>query len=400
MTFRKILFWLHLAAGLVAGGVILVMSATGVVLAFEREIVAWAERDARRVEPPGGVPPGAAALPLETLVARARAAAPAGARLADLALSTDPAQAVALNFGREHGVYYQNPYTGELRRPASTTARDFMRGTVELHRYLSQSGDNRPLGKAVTGACNLAFLGLGLTGLVLWWPRAWNLRALRPSLWFVRGASGRARDWNWHNTVGFWSLPVLIVLTVSAAVIGYPWASELVFRAVGEKPQPTGYILTPAAVITPPAPEAPRLGLAAVAARVQGAHPDWTRLTVREGYARKPPGATGPEPITATLRLREGGPDFAPLQLVLNPYDGEIISRTGYAEQSTGRKVRTWLRYLHTGEALGWPGQLLAGLASLGGCVLVYTGFALSWRRFFGRTRTSPRPTPDAAAGP
>jgi uncharacterized iron-regulated membrane protein len=42
------------------------------------------------------------------------------------------------------------------------------------------------------------------------------------------------------------------------------------------------------------------------------------------------------------------------------------------------------MRFLHTGEALGWPGQLLAGLFSLFSVVLVYTGFALAWRRFFG----------------
>ena len=29
-------------------------------------------------------------------------------------------------------------------------------------------------------------------------------------------------------------------------------------------------------------------------------------------------------------------------------------------------------------------GLALSGLACLGGCVLVYTGFALAWRRFFG----------------
>ncbi len=48
MPVRKIIFWLHLIAGVVAGIVILIMSATGVALAFEKEIIAWAERDVRR----------------------------------------------------------------------------------------------------------------------------------------------------------------------------------------------------------------------------------------------------------------------------------------------------------------------------------------------------------------
>ena len=51
MAFRKVIFWIHLLAGVIAGTVIFVMSATGVALAFEKEIVAWMERDVRRVAP-------------------------------------------------------------------------------------------------------------------------------------------------------------------------------------------------------------------------------------------------------------------------------------------------------------------------------------------------------------
>ncbi|HEY8932928.1 MAG TPA: PepSY domain-containing protein, partial [Rariglobus sp.] len=42
MALRKCFFWLHLVAGLVAGLVIAVMCFTGVTLAFETEITAWA----------------------------------------------------------------------------------------------------------------------------------------------------------------------------------------------------------------------------------------------------------------------------------------------------------------------------------------------------------------------
>jgi uncharacterized iron-regulated membrane protein len=44
--------------------------------------------------------------------------------------------------------------------------------------------------------------------------------------------------------------------------------------------------------------------------------------------------------------------------------------------------LRTWLRFIHTGEAGGFVGQTIAGIASAGACVLVWTGLALSWRRF------------------
>ena len=363
MSIRQTIFWLHLTAGLVAGVIIAVLSATGVALAFEKEIVAWAERDVRRV----AAAPGATALPLDKLIAEARAAAPSGAKLASITVSRDPHEAVAVDFGRDAGVYYINPYTGAAVKPATRRTADLMRTLVEWHRYLGQSGDKRPIGKAITGAANLAFLFLACSGLWLWWPRAWNARALRPSLWFVGGASGKARDWNWHNTVGFWSLPVLIVLTISGAVIGYAWASDLVYRAAGEKPQKPGAAQAPAVEIALPPAGTSRLDLVTVLARAQAAYPDWRYLTVREGYARRPDKPPAIEPFSATLHPGADTPDFALTQVVLDPHTGAILTQSGYTDFTTGRKARTWLRYLHTGQALGWPGQLLAGLASLGG---------------------------------
>ena len=97
---------------------------------------------------------------------------------------------------------------------------------IDWHRALGFSGENRAIGRAITGACNAAFLFLALSGLYLWWPRRWTGARLRKSIWFRRGLSCRARDFNWHNVTGFWSLPVIVVLTASGMMISYGWALE------------------------------------------------------------------------------------------------------------------------------------------------------------------------------
>ena len=415
---RSVLFWLHLVAGLAAGLVIGVMSFTGVVIAFEHDIVEWAERDVRRVPAP---PADAVTLPLDQLIARAVEAAGGEARPSGVTISSDPRDAVAVSLGRETGTRYVNPYTGQVAPLVTTRTHDFMHLMIDWHRWLALSGEQRATGRAITGAANLAFLVLALSGLWLWWPRALRWRALKPALWFT-GARGKARDWNWHNVYGFWSLPVLVVLIVTAAVISYPWASDLVYRAVGETP-PGSAGFQPASVpaFQPPTPDAPRLTYAEAFAALAAAHPAWTTITLREGLPRRrgapAPGnagfqpASGSDPATprrdgtgqglgrarvsvqpysATIRADDGTPSFASTQVVLNPYTAEAITTTGYADLTLGRKLRTWMRFLHTGEALGWPGQLAAALASLAGCVLVYTGFALSWRRFFKRRQPQP----------
>lgn len=56
-----------------------------------------------------------------------------------------------------------------------------------------------------------------------------------------------------------------------------------------------------------------------------------------------------------------------------------VQSSTGV--DTPGRQARSWARSLHTGEALGIIGQTIAGLVSLTSLVMVWTGFALAYRR-------------------
>ncbi|MCA9396217.1 MAG: PepSY domain-containing protein, partial [Candidatus Omnitrophica bacterium] len=71
--------------------------------------------------------------------------------------------------------------------------------------------------------------------------------------------------------------------------------------------------------------------------------------------------------------------------MTVSPSSGDIQKWEPYSEQSLGRRLRGWVKPLHTGEAAGLAGQVLSSLAAFGWIVLVYTGFALAWRRFFGK---------------
>jgi len=79
-----------------------------------------------------------------------------------------------------------------------------------------------------------------------------------------------------------------------------------------------------------------------------------------------------------------------------------VVRYETFDSQGPGRRLRTLMRFAHTGEVLGWPGQTIAGLASAGAVVLVWTGIALALRR--GRSwlvrRRSRRDTADIAENP
>lgn len=366
--FRRIVFWLHLTAGVVAGIIILIMSVTGAILAFQPQIEAFVERDARTIQ----IAENAERLDAQTLLSWARAAKPE-IKPTNLIVQSNPNAAVALALGRE-GTLYLNPYNGEVTGENSKSARAFFQFVTDWHRWLGASNENRAIGKAVTGACNLAFLVLAVTGVYLWFPRRWSWKNVRAIGVFRFGQDGKARDFNWHNVAGIWTSLVLIVLTATAAVISYTWASNLVYYATGNTP-PAAQQPAPQQQSNNAAPFAVPENLNSLWARAEGQSPGWKSIAVRLPISEN-----------AIFTIDEGKylNRFGRSTLTLNAQSSEVVKWESYGEQNAGRQLRSWMRFTHTGESFGIVGQTIAFIACLGGALLVWTGLSLAFRRFRG----------------
>ncbi len=425
MSLRKFLFWTHLVCGLAAGLVIAFLCLTGIAIAFEHEILEYIDRDVARVEVPADQPTAPVALLARAAIPSAASAgairtqappvpgaefpvpsaespfpvsslrfplsellAAVAAQRPDFKTTTvlaprEPAAAYTFIAGRD-GELYVNPYTGVAVEPRSHTAHDILHGLIYLHRWLALSNQPPLVGRLVTGIANLVLLVLCLTGLWLWFPRRLAARFLRPLLCFVPAYRGKARDLNWHNVLGFWSLPIVLVLVVTGVVISFGWAHNLLFRAFGEKPpiHRDGRMLAtpPKPLPAPPTPEAPPLPLDVIHAQLLAAYPSAESFAFNlppPGPPAKPLAVAVFEPAAFSTRGR--------IQLELDPWSGAVLSQVGWADRSPGLRARIWVRFLHTGEAFGLPGKILATLGSLAVLLVVWTGFALSWRRFFRR---------------
>jgi uncharacterized iron-regulated membrane protein len=409
MKFRSIIFWLHLAAGVIAGSVIAIMSFTGVMLTFEKEIIAWSERDLRRVAPESSATQRQS---LDELLFQARTVV-TNQQATAITVSSDTNTAVLVSFGRTH-LAFVNPYSGAVQESSGGGTRRFMETMRAWHRYLGRSGDGRSVGKAITGACNAAFLILAVSGLYLWWPRHWSRKMFRSIATMRFNLHGKARDWNWHNAVGFWAAPILIVLTITALPISYRWANDLIYKVTASAPPAgPGPNSFNASAVTPSVPpgRARRLDFESLLVAATTEVPDWNEITIRlaggvgrgeqrdvsEGRASQDPdssSATRPgrrnrAPVAMTLKQRGAWPLFSSVNLTLNPFTGEVLRKETFSDYNLGRKVRSWTRFLHTGEALGNVGQTIAGLASLFSLLLVWTGFSLAWRRFLARKKNA-----------
>lgn len=373
MRLRKIVFWLHLAVGLSAGSVVLVMSITGILLAFERPLTEWADRDLRVTPTEVGAP----RLSFDTLLAGVRAA-DQNAMPSGLTLRSDPAEPAAFSFGRERTVFV-NPCTGVVLGEGSKTARAFFSSITNIHRWLGTPEKSREIGRGMTGACNLAFLSLVISGFYLWWPRKGTKNAGRAIVFPKAKLRGKARNFNWHNATGFWCAPALFFIVLSGVLMSYPWATNLLYRLTGTTPPPAR-----AAAGHPPGSPAESsvwpTDLDRLWTVAEQRVPDWKAISVR--FETSPTA-----PLTFSIEQGYRGRPNLRSQLTLDSTTGEVVRWEPFSSFNLGRQLRTWARFVHTGEAGGTLGQMIAAFASAGAAVLVCTGFALAWRRFRERNR-------------
>jgi uncharacterized iron-regulated membrane protein len=377
ISFRKALFWLHLAVGVTAGIVILSMTVSGLLIVYEKQVTAWAEHGARRVE----VPEGVVRLEIETLLAKVREARPE-ARVIQVVAYADPAAATQISLPKDE-ILFADPYTGKITGYGNKTLRGVVQFIIRWHRWFALEGKGKEIGENVTGAAALAFFGLTLTGLFLWMPKRWSWRSVKTIIAFDSRLTGKNRDWNWHNVIGFWCAPVLLLVTSTGAIMAYPWANDLLYKMAGTEPPPR------------------RKAEASGGRRErEAAAPDWTGLNPLWASAEKQvPGwnfishklGSGPSPAVFIIDRGNGARPDLRAQLTLNRETGAVEKWETYESLPRGRQWRNWVRWLHTGEAGGWVGQTIALLAAAGGAVLVWTGLALSWRRFFGRGKAEAR---------
>ena len=345
------------------------MCVTGVLLAYEKQITLWADTRNYQSPPPSST---ATRLPLETLLAKAREA-----RKTDptaITLRSDVSAPADVSFGRE-GKLFLNTYSGAVLGEGSIGVRNFFRHVTDWHRWLGAQGENRNVARAITGACNLGFLFLVISGFYLWWPQKLSRRAVRNITWFRRGLSAKARNFNWHNTIGFWSAIPLFIVVLSGVVISYTWAGNLVYRLVGETPPtPRAQANANTGSTKPKDAGESSANLETLWSRAAQQVDGWKSITLQLSSAAD-------APLTFAIDSGTGGQPQKRAQLVLNRKTGDVVRYEPFSTYSKGRQLRSILRFAHTGEVLGVVGQTIAGLVSIGGAFLVWTGVALALRR-------------------
>jgi|CXWL01.1.fsa_nt_gi uncharacterized iron-regulated membrane protein len=387
MKFRDWIFWVHLVCGIVVGLVVMIMAVTGTILAFEPQIVEYAEQNVRKVE----VPLNTQRLTLDEIVAKA-ADEKSGAKVNAVTIKSDPTASIFVSFGRDDA-FYADPYTGRVLG-GNSKMHEFMHDVEVWHRWLGMEGAFKPVGHNIKGVCNIAFFFMIVTGVYLWWPKNWKWPGIKNIIVFNPRATGKARDWNWHNVIGFWGAPLFILITVTGTIMSYKWANDLLYRMTGNEPPVVQQAEKPKEKserggrekekkADAKEPERPAASLDALYTNAEPLVPGWVSMTFRLSGGPGSQGQGDKGKINVTVQEPEHRNLNPRAQITMDRSTGEVIKVETFAQQNLGRKLRIWVRYSHTGQAFGVIGQLILGLAAAGAAVLVWTGFAMAWQRFF-----------------
>lgn len=271
-SFRKFSNDIHLWLGIASGLVLFVVCLTGTILTFEKEIVEWADAERYHVEAPAG----AAVVPIDQLVAKTEAGLKG--KVTGIEMPANPNAVYRFTVqekgakddkreaggrggngvkGRAEGgpgakggkggggggkTYLINPYNGDITGTTKTATAEFFSTMMGLHRWLLLQDSG---GKIIVGAATIIFVFLVLSGLVLWWPL--KLRNWKQGFQIKFSGNWKRINHDLHNTLGFYSFLVLLVMALTGLCWSFEWykkgvsdvLGDEVFKQRREKPLPS-----------------------------------------------------------------------------------------------------------------------------------------------------------------
>jgi uncharacterized iron-regulated membrane protein len=357
MTFsdiRHTLFTVHMWIGLILGVLLAVLGLSGSLIVYDQEIADF-------LNPPPRVVTQGMPLPLTMIADTARQTAAEqgleGGQM-QMLLPQKPGDLIAVRMGgispmgnmpgmnRPRGLQiFIDPVSGEVLGIRKQVLPPFLTFAHQLHgNFLMTQETGRP----IVGWLGVAMCILGITGLVLWWPRrgqwkyAFKVRAEATGLRFHREL---------HAATGIWFFIVFMAVSFSGVVIA--WPQTMGMAGPGARGMPA---------VTPG--EGKRLGATEAVIAATAAVP-----TIQPRSITFP--ARPDQPISVNY-LSNGA---VAATVYVDPTSGKVLMVRDPSQQ-----FLAWMRPVHQGS-LGFVWRFLVFLSGLIPALFVTTGIIMWWKK-------------------
>jgi len=293
---------------------------------------------------------------LETIMAAARAALP-GSTATRITLPERPGEPATIRF-QPNNVPSGDNYRGDLvfvdpvslqilgriERPRAARIFNAMR-TLHATLYVRTISD-----RTFVGWMGIALTLMCVSGLVLWWPRSGRWRG---AFGVAKGAQGYRLFHDLHSVIGFWSLIVLLVVSISGLYLSFPRTFRdtigiaLPLGQFFEEPNVDDTLLAN-----------PSSDLDQAVARTLSLVP---RSELRDIQLASRPGGVMVLNLSPT-NLGAGAPQIT---VSADPETGQVVYIDDPRSYALGERVVLWQRWLHSGLGLGIPWRVVVFISGI-----------------------------------
>jgi len=362
-AFRRLMFQVHMWVGLILGLLLALLGLSGSILVYDDAI-------AKILAPVPRASATGEALPLDKIVEAARDAAGPGAM--QIALAREPGDPVSVRVTRARagegaGRGERRPMEGQRAggpQAATQVFVDPVSGAVlgsrkaqlppilafshQLHGNFLMGRE----GRQFVGWLGVAMLALGVTGLVLWWPK----RGQWKYAFFVRRtAKGLRFHRELHAATGIWIFVVFMIVSFSGVVIAFPNTFGL--AGGGQASGGVTFNLREGPEIAPLA-GATAIGADQALAMARRAMPD-----------AEPTSLSLPVRPDRTIMVNMLAHGAVGAAVYIDPWRAQMV-----AKRDPSENFLAWQRPLHQGSGLGAIWKALVFLSGLVPALFVITG--------------------------
>ena len=220
---RKATFQIHLWTGLGVGLYIVMLSVTGSVLVYSRELVSVLE------SPMPEFQPDREPMSVEEMTLAAQRAYPGYevTRIGRRVTPRRPVMSVDLALGADVRERVFDPYTGEDLGSAFPVGVQAVFWLTRLHDDLLMGFD----GRKINGVGSAVVTLLILTGAVIWWPGRKRFRHSMEVHWRARWPRF---NWDLHSALGFWVFAFMLLWGISGIYLAFPEPFQAVVDAFSD----------------------------------------------------------------------------------------------------------------------------------------------------------------------
>jgi uncharacterized iron-regulated membrane protein len=337
LSMRKLLLNIHLYIGLTAAVVMMILAITGTFLVFEPNIDHYLNAGMDYVQP-GEIP-----ISLDRLRDSLEQKFP-GYLVTEIILPERPTSSTvfhldspALHKSKE---LYADQWTGKILGLGSQRNR-LTKKVRLLHTQLLGG----VIGNEVITWSTAGLAVLGVTGLVLWWPRK--------VLTIKRRSSLPRLNNDLHHSLGFWTSWTMLLFSATGLLIH-----------ASRTPDADPFGSTQAKT----ADAHSRVSISEILSCAQQTLPSGTLTRVDFSLDSS-------APVSVTVRLPEDHTPLGRSSVKLDPSDARVLQVSSTRSAPVRFKLsKLWAREIHTGDIYGWPSRILAALCSFALALLALSG--------------------------